>query len=346
MAVLCRTTVLVYCARVSSVLSSSRCCVPVEVTRPSPLGPYYYSTSPPQLSPLQNVKDKYERFLQHRFPHFYIYYNTFTKGLRQLLEDFRETRRIKRRMSVQNLQFRDLPYREMEKVLMFHKDMAKAVLLLLISLPPFAICLVFTLMYLFPRQLLFHHFWTTQQQTEFKKLYHQHRTQKHQEIIRGIARTVPHIQEWTARCRLLALCNRVQNGVHPSVSDLHALLDHFSGPPLAISAMEARHMRSLCSQIFLTPWLPAVLLRLRLRWKAEELLYLDRALQNLGLFQLSNAEIQQACYFRGINPSSLSSSQCKDWLHQWLQLSSKVKESETSLLLHCMALLSVNYPNP
>lgn len=55
--------------------------------------------------------------------------------------------------------------------------------------------------------------------------------------------------------------------------------------------------------------------------------------------------LPQACYLRGLNPSSLTTSQCREWLLQWLQLSTQLTESETSLLLHNMVLLSVNYPS-
>lgn len=33
----------------------------------------------------------------------------------------------------------------------------------------------------------------------------------------------------------------------------------------------------------------------------------------------------QACFIRGINPDSLSGGQCREWLSQWLQVSSSLK---------------------
>ncbi|XP_030634094.1 LETM1 domain-containing protein 1-like [Chanos chanos] len=304
----------------------------------------FYSTSHARLGLLQRVNDKYERFLEHRFPRFYVLYHTFMRGFQLLFEDIREVRRIKRSMCRNNIQYRQLPYRDMERLMMFRKDMIKAIPLAVISLPPFAVCLVFVLMYLFPRQLLFRHFWTPQQQRKFLNIEHAQRSCHHEEIMRSVAWTIPLVKEWPQRSMLLNLCSKVQSGAHPSVSDIQAVGRVFSGPPLGMMSLESSHMRLLCSPLLLTQWLPAFLLRRRLVSKSLDLLYLDRALVSLGLEQLSDKEVIQACYLRGLNSSRLNSSQCRDWLHQWLQLSSRVKDSETSLLLHSMVLLTINYP--
>lgn len=248
------------------------------------------------------------------------------------------------KMLSKGITLKQLPYREMETLIMFRKDMIKAIPLMLISLPPFAIVVVFALMYLFPRQLLIRHLWTPQQQSEFQRLYHEQRCRRREEILKDLVWIIPQVKEWTLRSHLLNLCSKVQSGAHPSVNDINAVRGAFSEHPLGISAMDSGYMRLLCCQLLLTPWLPGFLIRRRLRAKALDLFYLDKALDALGHGQLSDEEIEQACYLRGINPSSLSQSQCREWLLQWLQLSTPLKESETSLLLHNMVLLSVNYP--
>ncbi|KAK6308281.1 hypothetical protein J4Q44_G00215520 [Coregonus suidteri] len=84
----------------------------------------------------------------------------------------------------------------------------------------------------------------------------------------------------------------------------------------------------------------------RLNSHGIELLQLDRALSRHGLHQLDDSELRQACYVRGLDSGSLSINQCREWLSQWLQFSSRLKESEGSLLVHSMVLLSANYPKP
>ncbi|XP_071401936.1 LETM1 domain-containing protein 1-like [Centroberyx affinis] len=108
--------------------------------------------------------------------------------------------------------------------------------------------------------------------------------------------------------------------------------------------MHVEQMRHICPLLFLTPRLPGFLIGSRLSSHALELLHLDRALSRLGPHQLNDSELRQACYIRGLNSDSLGVNQCREWLSQWLQVSSSLKESEVSLLLHSMVLLSANYP--
>ncbi|XP_053083307.1 LETM1 domain-containing protein 1 isoform X1 [Pangasianodon hypophthalmus] len=307
-----------------------------------PLSPY--STSPVRLGVLRKANEKCERFLEQRFPRFSILYHTLRKGFRLLLEDVKEVSRIKRTIWMNNMHYRELPYRELKRLILFRRDMVKAIPLLVISLPPFAIGLVLILMCLFPRQLLFRHFWTPQQQRKFQMIDHIKRSQCQAKILDSLVLSVPRVSAWHQRS-LLNLCSKVQGGKHPRVSEVRAVRDvFFESSPLGLQRLEPRHLRLLGSQLPVIVWFPSFLVRRRLTTKALGLLYLDRALQRLGLDQLTEEEMRQACDFRGLNPSRLTSSECTEWLHQWLELSAKVKESEISLLLHSMTLLTLNYP--
>ncbi|XP_029574799.1 LETM1 domain-containing protein 1 isoform X1 [Salmo trutta] len=294
------------------------------------------------VSRLQRANAKYEHFLQRHFPCFYVLYSTFTKGFQLFFQDAKEVKMIKTRMLTNSVKVQDLTYRDMEKLRQFRRDMIKAIPLLLIAIPPFANYLVFALMYLFHRQLLIRHFWTPQQQTEFQGVNHSHRAQHHWAVLKGLESAGSHVKD----SRLLDLCNKVQSGIHPNISDIQAIRDLFSGPPLGIKRMNADQMRQLCPMFFLTPRLPTPMIATRLNSHGIELLQLDRALSRHGLHQLDDSELRQACYVRGLDSGSLSIDQCLEWLSQWLQFSSRLKESEVSLLVHSMVLLSTNYPKP
>lgn len=246
------------------------------------------------------------------------------------------------RLHHQRLQYKDLPYRDMEKLRQFRRDMLKAVPLVLISIPPFANYLVFVLMYFFPRQILIPHFWTPQQQMAFRGLYHSLRAQHFSPVLRGLEEANHRIKEAPLQKRLKDLCTKVQNGSNPKVSEVLAVRGLFSGPPLGINRIDTEQKRQLSRLLFLTPYLPGVIVGRRLNSHAVELLHLDRALSRLGPQQLSESELKQACYLRGLNSDSLSVNQCREWLSQWLQVSSALKESEVSLLLHNIVFLSAN----
>ncbi|KAK1799797.1 hypothetical protein P4O66_006321 [Electrophorus voltai] len=303
-----------------------------------------YSTSPARLGILKRVTEKYERVLEQRFPRFYVLYHTLMRGFQLLFEDVKEIRRIRRNICRNSIHYRQLPYREMERLILFRRDMIKAIPLAVISLPPFGICLVFILMCLFPRQLLFQHFWSPQQQRKFQMISHLKRSEHQAQILRNIASTAPHVSNWSQRTLLQNLCAKVQSGAHPDVSELHAVREVFSGPLLRMQSLKPSHLRSLGSQTPRIVWLPSFLVRRRLTKEALDLLYLDSALNCLGLKQLTDEEMRRACDFRGLYSSHLSSSQCREWLHQWLQFSSQVNKSEISLLLHSITVLTLNYP--
>ncbi|XP_010725167.2 LETM1 domain-containing protein 1, partial [Meleagris gallopavo] len=114
---------------------------------------------------------------------------------------------------------------------------------------------------------------------------------------------------------------QVQRGRHPPVAELCAVQSLFSGPALCLGELQAAHLRALSRVLFLTPLLPAVLVRRRLHSHLLEIRRLDRALARLGLAQLSEEELRAACYLRGLNPAQLSAAQCRAWLEQWLRLS-------------------------
>ncbi|NXR29380.1 LTMD1 protein, partial [Cinclus mexicanus] len=136
---------------------------------------------------------------------------------------------------------------------------------------------------------------------------------------------------------------QVQGGAQPHLAQLLALRSLFSGSVLALNKLRVDHVRALSQVLFLTPYLPAFLLRHRLRSHVLEIQHLDRALLHLGLGQLSEEELRAACYLRGLNSTHLGQAECQAWLEQWLRLSCELQVSEASLLAHSMVLLSLNY---
>uniref|UniRef100_A0A673CMD5 LETM1 domain containing 1 n=1 Tax=Sphaeramia orbicularis TaxID=375764 RepID=A0A673CMD5_9TELE len=324
-------------------------------------------------SRLQSANNKYEEFLKKRFPRFYQLYHTFVEGFKLLFQDAGELKRIRVKMFTDGIMYKDLPYRDMEKLRQLRRDMIKAIPLVMISIPPFANYLVFVLMYFFPRQLLVPHFWTPQQQVTFRGVYHSLRAQHHQPVLRGLEYASHKVRDVQLQRHLKELCTKVQNGATPRVSQILAVRSLFSGHPLGIKRMRVNQMRHISPLLFLTPRLPGFLIGRRLNSHGLELLQLDRALSRLGLHQLSDSELKHACYVRGLNSDSLSVNQCRDWLSSGSQVSSALKgifilvfyvfltcplniSAQCVLLfffcrvrsvvaLHTIVLLSANYPN-
>ncbi|XP_078544977.1 LETM1 domain-containing protein 1 isoform X2 [Lissotriton helveticus] len=267
------------------------------------------------------------------------------KGFRLLMSEAKEVGQIKVKMAQENLQFYELPYREMEKVRQFRRDVIKAAPVILLSLPPFANYLVFVLMYYFPRQMLIRQFWNPNQRTEFLKVYHGMRVEAYPEILNGLLKALPSATEKTVQERLQQLLAKFQQGSHPEISHLLEVAPAFTVSPLSMRHLTTQQMKALSRVMFLTPRYPSFILRRRIRSHTYELHQLDVALLKIGVKELSEEELRTACYVRGLNSVEMSSAECRTWLSQWLKLSNKLKEPEASLLLHSMFLLSANYPH-
>uniref|UniRef100_A0A8C5RP32 LETM1 domain containing 1 n=1 Tax=Laticauda laticaudata TaxID=8630 RepID=A0A8C5RP32_LATLA len=295
------------------------------------------------VSKIKYLNHQYERYLERKFPHFYQLYSTFLKGLQIFFSEAKEIRRIKADMSNKNIKFHQLPYREMERLRQFRRDLIKAIPVGILSLPPFANYFVLLLMYLFPRQLLIRHFWTPKQQAEFLNTYHNMRREAYTEVIDGLTHPSHFPDDPQLRQRMLNLCEKVQEGLHPDITELKAVRSLFVGHPFGIQQLTVQHVKVLSRVLFLTPRLPSFFLRNRLRSHLSELHYLDQAMMKLGESQLTDEEAQVACYTRGLNSIHLDPEDCRLWLNQWLSLSSSLRDSETSLLAHAMVLLSINF---
>ncbi|CAH2224551.1 LETM1 domain-containing 1 [Pelobates cultripes] len=297
------------------------------------------------VSKAKYVNEKYERFLERKFPRFYELYSTFMKGFRMLLVEAKEVGMIKQKMSHQGVEFHQLSYREMEKLRQFRRDIIKAAPVVLISIPPFANYIVFLLMYFFPRQLLIRHFWTPNQQEEFLDIYHRMRMESYVDILDNLSKAIPQVTEKSLQSQMLNLCTQVKHGSHPQVNDIQAVSAAFAGPPFGLKRLDVHQLKAFSRVLFLTPHLPAFFLQRRLGSHICEIHNLDCALLKLGVGMLSEVEVKRACYIRGLNSTHLSTEDCRTWLNCWLQLSSRLKVSEASLLLHSMVLLSTNYHN-
>ncbi|XP_006192483.1 LETM1 domain-containing protein 1 isoform X1 [Camelus ferus] len=289
------------------------------------------------------INGKYHRFLGRHFPRFYVLYTIFMKGLQMLWADARKARRIKTNMWKHNIKFHQLSYREMEHLRQFRRDVTKCLFLGIISIPPFANYLVFLLMYLFPRQLLIRHFWTPKQQIDFLDIYHALRKQSYPEILCYLERVAPLISDAGLRWHMTELCTKMQHGTHPAVHDILALRECFSNHPLGMNQLHALQMKALSRAMLLTPHLPPVVLRHRLKTHTTVIHQLDKALAKLGIGQLTAQEVKSACYLRGLNSTHIAEERCRTWLGEWLQISCSLKEAELSLLLHNVVLLSTNY---
>ncbi|KAM7028367.1 LETM1 domain-containing protein 1 isoform 1-T1 [Acridotheres tristis] len=195
-------------------------------------------------SAARRVSARYEQYLERSFPRFYVLYSTFKTGIQALFLEAKEIRKIKSKMSQQQLSTQQLPYREMERLRQFRRDVLKAIPIGIIAIPPFANFLVIVLMYFFPRQLLIRYFWTPKQQQEFLDAYGRTRRDVYPDVLRGLARAAGSLPEPQPRELLQQLCAQVQGGAQPHLAQLLAVRSLFSGSVLALNRLRVDHVVS------------------------------------------------------------------------------------------------------
>ncbi|XP_068068726.1 LETM1 domain-containing protein 1 isoform X3 [Anomalospiza imberbis] len=190
----------------------------------------------------RRVSARYEQHLERSFPRFYLLYSTFKTGVQALLLEVQEIRRIRARMSQLQLSPQQLPYRDMERLRQFRRDVLKIIPIGIIAIPPFANFLVLVLMYFFPRQLLIRHFWTPRQQVEFLGAYDCRRRASYPAVLRELARAARSLPEPQPRQLLLQLCAQVQGGARPHLAQLLAVRSLFSGSLLVLNRLHVDHV--------------------------------------------------------------------------------------------------------
>uniref|UniRef100_A0A7N5KGY9 LETM1 domain containing 1 n=1 Tax=Ailuropoda melanoleuca TaxID=9646 RepID=A0A7N5KGY9_AILME len=285
------------------------------------------------------INGKYHRFLGRHFPRFYVLYTVFMKGLQMLWADAKKARRIKANMWKHNIKFHQLPYREMEHLRQFRRDVTKCLFLGIISIPPFANYLVFLLMYLFPRQLLIQHFWTPKQQIDFLDIYHARRKQSHPEILCHLEKVIPLVSDAGLRWHLTELCTKIQHGTHPAIHDILALRECFSNHPLGMKQLHALQMKALSRAMLLTPYLPPFLLRHRLKTHTTVIHQLDKALAKLGISQLTPQEVKSVRTRWRYQPSVLGGLlSSRGWELTESSLFCFLEQSPNSLFFHLISV--------
>ncbi|XP_061871289.1 LETM1 domain-containing protein 1 [Colius striatus] len=206
----------------------------------------------------KRLSGRYERFLARTCPRFHLLYSAFSGGVRDFILEVKEIRKIRSHMSRQGLSARQLPYREMERLRQFRRDVLKAVPIGLIAIPPFANFLVIVLMYFFPRQFLTRHFWTGEQRERFLAADAAARRASYGHVLGALAAATHSLHGHQQQQRLQDLCQEVQRGRQPCVAELCALRSLFSGSPLGLNHLRGSHLKALSRILFLTPHLPGL----------------------------------------------------------------------------------------
>ncbi|GIY52657.1 LETM1 domain-containing protein 1 [Caerostris extrusa] len=273
----------------------------------------------------------YERILETKFPSAFKIYQVFSVGTKTLYTDITEYIRISSTLSA-GKSVRDLQRKELEVYFQVPKDLIKVGPILLLAALPFANYVILPVIYLFPRKCLTYHFWTLQQKENFSLAYQRKRLLFYRPVFRNLQARVQDIQDDALRNRCQDIFYKIGSGVHPSVDEIVQVKRLFIDKPYGIFNMSLAHLHNLC-RMHNVSTLPGKQWRL---WKhAGFVREMDLAIHREGWSSMSQHDLRQACFLRGLSPVGLSKEEMITWLLQWIQVAQNCDSHSLSLLLHC-----------
>ena len=140
---------------------------------------------------------------------------------------------------------------------------------------------------------------------------------------------------------------KLVTGKHPDVGEILSMAPYFRNTdgPLSLTQLPATHLRSLLKihnkkHVGITSFLSV---RTKLQVYANMIHQIDMAIIREGLNHMDTNDIYQCCMARGLNVYTISEAEAKDYLEQWLRVSSRLDNGTSSLLLHLPIFLGYNH---
>ncbi|XP_069674389.1 LETM1 domain-containing protein 1 isoform X2 [Periplaneta americana] len=295
------------------------------------------------LSRYMELVKSYEKVLEKKFPTAMHVYRIFMVGIKEFYRDMKYYFRIHRKLTTSPRGFECLTRKEIELYHQMPKDMIRVAPMLILSTLPFANYIVFPLVYLFPRHLLCHHFWTLQQRMEFAMETQRKKLYNYKPVFRCLQAQLDTLQGRAEHNNWGYVLGLLGSGVHPKPEDIVKSIHLFRGDPYHLAYLYPGHVKGLLRMHSMhMGWRR----RHRLAERAQILHEMDMAIEREGgLSNLSQEELRMACFLRGLNPITMKREDMVYWLSQWMSVSKVVDSSSLSLLLHCPILLGYNQPS-
>lgn len=289
-----------------------------------------------------NYIQKYVVTLDKNFPKMMQLYRNFSNGIKDFYSDLQKYLSILVKQNVEGLD--NLTRQEIQLAYTMPKDLKKILPVILISLIPFSNYIIMPSVFLFPRQLLTHHFWTPEQKASFMIYFHKKRFKHSRPLFYCMESKINYINNELLKIKWNGIIACLGSGEHPTIQNVISCITLFKSSPYSMNTLEHKHMKKLLGIHGLSMWTP--FRRRRLIERAILLKRMDDAIVKEG--GVDNMSIESLCWalsFRGLNPVNMSIEDMKNWLDDWLILSASVDNSTLSLLLHSPIFLAYNNSN-
>ncbi|XP_071537419.1 LETM1 domain-containing protein 1 isoform X2 [Panulirus ornatus] len=285
---------------------------------------------------------RFQVSLENEMPDTFNMFRIFTVGLKEFIIDFKDFIKLLVQLSLPGCTLRTVSHRELELYYHMPGDMIRVFPVLLMSSVPFGQNIAFPIGYWFPRYLLCRHFWDIQQRHEFAVLALKKRLFNARPVFRSLQAVLFTISDEKLQEKCKRAFFKVGSGIHPTTDEIVSLIPLFQGDPFHIKRIGLTHVNGLLRLHGRSVWGRR---RRRLRDHARILHYMDAAISREGINSLTHDQLKSCLFFRGLNPTSMSTGAMVDFLESWLRVSREVDASSYSLLLHLPILLTYNEPS-
>jgi len=235
-------------------------------------------------------------------------------------------------------------YNELMAANSFRRDIPKSVSILIVGVIPMGFWLIWVPILIFPRKLFPRSFWSFSQKQLFYKLNHFDRFEHHKVVI--------HHMEYHKSKQFLSLSERqivkeilskLQLKGVVKYSDLILLRKICQNFPFSLESSNLILIQAFCKVFEVSSIGTLNFLTKKLKSKIQIIMELDRKLQKMDLSKLTQEQVIDANYMRGLNSSTLSHEANVYWLKKWLEFSTQFKEDDIWFLLHAMVINSIEF---
>lgn len=196
---------------------------------------------------------------------------------------------------------------------------------------------------MYPRLFLTSHFWTFQQKIEFKELFLRDRTSHNRKIFRNLQSKLGATENSIHHIKFNYVLGLLGSGTHPTADDVIEVKSIFNDPPYDLNSLKSSHLNLLCKLHGIHSW---YLKTARLSEHCYFMHHQDLAIKSEGgVHNLPIIALRNACFLRGLNPTTLTDDEMVEWLRNWMKVSMDINTDYVSLYLHLPLLFTYNHPN-
>ncbi|XP_071941308.1 LETM1 domain-containing protein 1-like [Antedon mediterranea] len=292
----------------------------------------------------KKYEQKYFDYIRERFPRYYKVNMQVIGGAKTTWHDTKYRLHLRKKMKENKISYLDLPWKDIVFIRQYRRDLYKVTPTLVLCLFPVVFYAVLVIVALRPRLLLSQQFFTAEQQNKYRVNDQKRRVKSYPQVVKHLK---------NSQCRTKAekemldiIITRIEQGKATVAHDLINSRNLFE-ESLDVANLQKKQLVDICKLLSINPYLqPSFFLRRRLVFSLTELQTIDKGIKrDNDLHKLDLVQLQRICFDRGFySMDGLTDQVFRNWLQNWIELSTNVSENKMTLSGYAAFLLVINHP--